>query len=168
MGWVQVRPPQPRKSECFPVQRLYSFDMLNFLKLQSGPGTETGNLTTRRSERVRFVKSAISAHSVRRTRKSNTAVDHYLCKHSVDQRIQTNEQVSCASMVPIGMDFCGSLKSPDMFDPVMIPAIHNTSSCESCCSVTGMSRPKLECLNLPLSIKSRGFKGRSELTSAKI
>ena len=37
------------------------------------------------------------------------------------KRIQTKEQVSCAIIVPIGIDFCGSFRSPDMFDPVMIP-----------------------------------------------
>lgn len=37
------------------------------------------------------------------------------------QRIQTKEQVRVAKMVPTGMDCCGSLKSPDMFEPVMIP-----------------------------------------------
>ena len=36
-------------------------------------------------------------------------------------RIQQNEQVSVAAMVPIGIDFCGSRRSPDMFEPVMMP-----------------------------------------------
>lgn len=31
------------------------------------------------------------------------------------------EVVAMAKMVPIGIDFCASLKSPDRFDPAMIP-----------------------------------------------
>ena len=38
------------------------------------------------------------------------------------ERIQTKEVVKMAAMVPVGMDFWASCKSPDLFDPAMIPA----------------------------------------------
>lgn len=33
----------------------------------------------------------------------------------------TNEVVRMAQMVPVGMDFCASAKSPERFDPAIIP-----------------------------------------------
>lgn len=33
----------------------------------------------------------------------------------------TVEVVRIAQIVPIGMDFCASAKSPDLFDPAIIP-----------------------------------------------
>ena len=55
-------------------------------------------------------------------------------RHIITQiRIHTKEHVSWARMVPIGMDLCGSFRSPDMLDPVMIPGTpqirYNSYSC---------------------------------------
>lgn len=36
-------------------------------------------------------------------------------------RIQMKDVVTMARMVPVGMDFCASLRSPDRFEPAMIP-----------------------------------------------
>jgi hypothetical protein len=33
----------------------------------------------------------------------------------------TKEVVNIAQIVPIGIDFCASAKSPDLFDPAIIP-----------------------------------------------
>jgi len=41
-------------------------------------------------------------------------------RHS--RRIQTNEVVAMAQIVPIGIDFCASARSPERFEPAMIPA----------------------------------------------
>lgn len=37
------------------------------------------------------------------------------------KRIQTSDVVTMARIVPTGMDFCASLRSPDLFEPAMIP-----------------------------------------------
>lgn len=37
-------------------------------------------------------------------------------------RIQMNDVVTMARMVPVGMDFWASLRSPERLDPAMIPA----------------------------------------------
>lgn len=37
------------------------------------------------------------------------------------ERIQMTDVVAIARMVPMGMDFWASLKSPDRFEPAMIP-----------------------------------------------
>lgn len=46
--------------------------------------------------------------------------------HLTRLRIHTKEQVMLARMVPTGMDFCGSFRSPDMLEPVMIPTNRQT------------------------------------------
>lgn len=42
------------------------------------------------------------------------------------ERIQMMEVVVMARMVPMGMDFWASCKSPDRFDPAMIPVQNKT------------------------------------------
>lgn len=37
------------------------------------------------------------------------------------ERIQTKEVVRMARIVPMGIDFWASFRSPDLFDPAMIP-----------------------------------------------
>lgn len=37
------------------------------------------------------------------------------------KRIQTKDVVRMARIVPMGMDFWASFRSPDLFDPAMIP-----------------------------------------------
>lgn len=41
-------------------------------------------------------------------------------------RIQMNEVVRMAIMVPTGMDLWASLRSPDLLEPAMIPEISHT------------------------------------------
>ena len=36
-------------------------------------------------------------------------------------RIHSSDVVSVARMVPMGMDFCASFRSPDLLEPVRIP-----------------------------------------------
>lgn len=36
-------------------------------------------------------------------------------------RIQMRDVVTMARMVPVGIDFCASLRSPERLDPAMIP-----------------------------------------------
>lgn len=43
----------------------------------------------------------------------------FLTQHG--SRIQMKEVVAIAKMVPMGMDFWASFKSPDRFEPAMIP-----------------------------------------------
>lgn len=50
------------------------------------------------------------------------------------QRIQMMEVVVMASMVPMGMDFWASRRSPERFDPAMIPVYH-TEQFEWMCGV---------------------------------
>lgn len=49
--------------------------------------------------------------------KSDTMYQH----SSNFKRIQTSDVVTMARIVPTGMDFCASLRSPDLFEPAMIP-----------------------------------------------
>ena len=44
--------------------------------------------------------------------------------------MQTNEVVPIAAIVPIGIDFDASARSPDLFDPAIMPTIEKI-----CCSV---------------------------------
>lgn len=37
------------------------------------------------------------------------------------KRIQIRAVVRMAAIVPMGMDFCASLKSPDLLEPAMMP-----------------------------------------------
>lgn len=37
------------------------------------------------------------------------------------QRIQIKEVVEIAKIVPVGIDFWASLRSPDLFEPAIIP-----------------------------------------------
>lgn len=37
------------------------------------------------------------------------------------KRIQTSDVVTIARIVPTGMDFCASFRSPDLFEPAMMP-----------------------------------------------
>lgn len=51
-------------------------------------------------------------------------------------RIQMKEVVRIAIMVPIGMDLCASLRSPDLLEPAIIPKIkytqtHTHTQCKS-------------------------------------
>ena len=41
------------------------------------------------------------------------------------KRIQTNDVVPIAAIVPVGMDLEASRKSPERFDPAIIPEIKN-------------------------------------------
>lgn len=41
--------------------------------------------------------------------------------HPVPWRIQINDVVTMAKMVPVGIDFWASLRSPERFEPAMIP-----------------------------------------------
>lgn len=41
--------------------------------------------------------------------------------HTGLPRIQMKDVVTMARMVPVGMDFCASLRSPDRFEPAMMP-----------------------------------------------
>ena len=55
------------------------------------------------------------------------------------KRMQTNEVVPIAAIVPIGIDFDASARSPDLFDPAIMPKIEKT-----CCSVFCMQIQVLE------------------------
>ena len=50
---------------------------------------------------------------------SSTGCAFLECEQS---RIQTNEVVAMAQIVPVGIDFCASARSPERFEPAMIPA----------------------------------------------
>jgi len=43
------------------------------------------------------------------------------------ESIQTVEVVATAAIVPTGIDLCASARSPDLFDPAMIPADNSLS-----------------------------------------
>lgn len=63
------------------------------------------------------------------------------------ERIQIKEVVAIARMVPIGMDFWASLRSPERFEPAMIPKgqhitenhIHQTEQVHTGCSLSVVS-----------------------------
>lgn len=51
-----------------------------------------------------------------------TSRDWYSCPPNTGPpRIQMKDVVTMARMVPVGMDFCASLRSPDRFEPAMMP-----------------------------------------------
>ena len=58
-------------------------------------------------------EGAISILNINWTR---SRLELYFC-----ERIQTKEVVRMAMMVPVGIDFDASAKSPDRFDPAIIP-----------------------------------------------
>lgn len=45
-------------------------------------------------------------------------------------RIQRKDVVTMARMVPVGIDFWASLRSPDRFEPAMMPAERGGQSCQ--------------------------------------
>ena len=45
----------------------------------------------------------------------------HMIKGHLQERIHTSEVVAMAAIVPTGMDFWASAKSPERFDPAMIP-----------------------------------------------
>lgn len=48
----------------------------------------------------------------------------------LNERIQTAEVVAMAAMVPVGMDFCASCRSPERLEPAMMPASAEGSKSE--------------------------------------
>ena len=41
--------------------------------------------------------------------------------------IHNSDVVSVARMVPVGMDFCASFRSPDLLEPAIIPEMNSIS-----------------------------------------
>ena len=65
------------------------------------------------SEINHFTKSTVSARQT----------DTRTYGHKLSKRIHTIDVVATAPIVPVGIDFCASARSPDRFEPAMIPTI---------------------------------------------
>lgn len=61
----------------------------------------------------------------------NQCSKHVVIIIVTNARIQTKEVVRMAMMVPVGIDLDASARSPERFDPAMIPKHTNTPHCST-------------------------------------
>lgn len=105
----------------------------SYLSLSTTPSIQAPNKTTQEISNQQ-VKAGILVYCVVKcnlTHKTQTIIKkkwwNLVTSTSSFSRIQMNEVVRIAMIVPMGMDLWGSLRSPDLLDPAIIPETHTNT-----------------------------------------